>query len=68
MSDFSRPAFQREVLVSVVKLCIITGVSFYTISWLLKKIDPTNNKQKQTAKLKAEQQLKRVGKSEVRKY
>ena len=52
MGDFNSQLFQREVLVTVIKISVITGISYCAINWLLKQIDPTNNKQKKTAKEK----------------
>lgn len=52
MSDLGNALFQREIAATVIKLCAVTGLSFLAMTYLLKKIDPTNNRQKESAKLK----------------
>lgn len=52
MGDFNSQLFQRDVLVTVIKISVITGISYCAVSWLLRQMDPTNNKQRKTAKEK----------------
>lgn len=52
-------AFSRnEIIGLVIRLTLVSAVTYYSIKWLVAKVDPTN-KSKQKAKERAEKQLKR---------
>lgn len=52
-------AFNRNEIVGlVVRLTLVSAVTFYSIKWLMGQIDPTN-KTKRKARERAEEQLKR---------
>lgn len=61
MSEFSKP----ELLLGLVKLCAAGGLTYLTITYLMNKLDPTNNKQKLVAQHKGKTQLERIGKPKV---
>lgn len=52
-------AFTRnEIIGLVVRLTLVSAVTYYSIKWLMSQVDPTN-KNKRKAKELAEEQLKR---------
>ncbi|CAH0564705.1 unnamed protein product [Brassicogethes aeneus] len=53
------PFSQREVVGLVVRLTLVSAVTFLSIKWLMNQVDPTN-KSKSQAKKKAVSQLKRL--------
>lgn len=60
MSD---PAFSRMEIVSlVVRLTLVSAVTFWSIKWIMNQVDPTN-KSKKNARKAAEEQLKRLASS-----
>ncbi|XP_017768900.1 PREDICTED: ATPase family AAA domain-containing protein 1-B-like [Nicrophorus vespilloides] len=54
-TSFSR----NEIVGLVVRLTLVSAVTFYSIKWIMERVDPTN-KNKKKAKLKAEEQLKKL--------
>lgn len=53
------PGFSRNEIVSlVVRLTLVSAVTFWSIKWLMNQVDPTN-KSKKKARKTAEEQLKR---------
>ncbi|KAK6628502.1 hypothetical protein RUM43_002317 [Polyplax serrata] len=65
MGDQAYQMLQKEIFVTVIKMTIMVGVSYYAISWLTKRLDPTSNRGK-AAKKKAAHQLKKIGKNELK--
>lgn len=52
-------AFTRNELVGlVVRLTLVSAVTFLSIKWLMNQVDPTN-KSKKKARKRAEEQLRR---------
>lgn len=52
-------AFSRnEVIGLVVRLTLVSAVTFLSIKWIMNQLDPTN-KSKKKARKRAEEQLKR---------
>ncbi|XP_063244324.1 outer mitochondrial transmembrane helix translocase isoform X2 [Bacillus rossius redtenbacheri] len=51
---------RSEILSLILRLSIFSGVTYFTIKWMLNQIDPTS-KIKKSAKKKAEEQLQRLG-------
>lgn len=52
-------AFSRsEVIGLVVRLTLVSAVTFMSIKWIMNQLDPTN-KSKKKARKRAEEQLKR---------
>lgn len=52
-------AFTRNEIVGlVIRLTLVSAVTYYSIKWLMSQVDPTN-KSKRKAKERAEEQLKR---------
>ena len=44
--------FSRSEIISlIIRLAILTGVTFFSVKWMITQLDPTN-KQKKTAKKK----------------
>jgi SpoVK/Ycf46/Vps4 family AAA+-type ATPase len=53
-------AFNRNEIISlVVRLTLVSAVTFISIKWLMNQVDPTN-KSKKKARKKAQEQLKRL--------
>lgn len=53
------PGFSRNEIVSlVVRLTLVSAVTFWSIKWLMNQVDPTN-KSKKKARKTAEEQLRR---------
>lgn len=50
---------KAEIIGVVVRLTLVSAVTFISIKWLMNQVDPTN-KNKKRARIKAEQQLKRL--------
>lgn len=46
MGDQALQSIPKEIIVTVVKISVMVGVSYVTISWFLKRLDPTGNKGK----------------------
>ncbi|CAL9708653.1 unnamed protein product [Knipowitschia caucasica] len=55
-----RPLTRNEVLGMMVRLTIFGAATYYSIKWVLEAMDPTS-KQKNQAKKRAEQLMKRIG-------
>ncbi|CAG9763360.1 unnamed protein product [Ceutorhynchus assimilis] len=54
------PGFSRTEIVSlVVRLTLVSAVTFWSIKWLMNQVDPTN-KSKKKARKTAEEQLRRI--------
>lgn len=52
-------AFTRnEIIGLVLRLSLVSAVTYYSIKWIMSHVDPTN-KTKRKAKERAEEQLKR---------
>lgn len=52
-------AFDRNQIIGlVVRLTLVSAVTYYSIKWLISQVDPTN-KNKKKAKARAEEQLRR---------
>lgn len=53
------PGFTRNEIVSlVVRLTLVSAVTFWSIKWLMNQVDPTNQSKKKARKT-AEEQLRR---------
>ncbi|EEB17550.1 conserved hypothetical protein [Pediculus humanus corporis] len=65
MGDQAYQILQKELFATVVKMSIMVGVSYFTISWFLKKLDINGNRG-EAAKKKAAFQLKKIGKTELK--
>jgi len=50
---------RNEIMGLVVRLSLVTAVTFFSIKYIMERIDP-NNKNKKSAKKKAEEQLRRM--------
>ncbi|XP_003445709.1 outer mitochondrial transmembrane helix translocase [Oreochromis niloticus] len=60
-----RPLSRNEVVGMLFRLTVFGAATYYSIKWVLDAMDPTS-KQKNQAKKRAEQQMKRIGVEGVR--
>ncbi|PSN44036.1 ATPase family AAA domain-containing protein 1-B [Blattella germanica] len=51
---------RSEILSLIIRLALLTGVTFFSVKWMITQLDPTN-KQKKTAKKKADEKLRSLG-------
>ncbi|XP_069700171.1 outer mitochondrial transmembrane helix translocase-like isoform X2 [Periplaneta americana] len=51
---------RSEIIGLIIRLALLTGVTFFSVKWMITQLDPTN-KQKKTAKKKADEKLRRLG-------
>lgn len=58
MMSNNMPFSRNEVVGLVVRLTLVSAVTYMSIKWLMNQVDPTNNA-KRKAKKKAQEQLKR---------
>ncbi|ENN73205.1 outer mitochondrial transmembrane helix translocase [Dendroctonus ponderosae] len=58
MSDL--PFTRTEIVSLVVRLTLVSAVTFWSIKWLLNQVDPTSKSKKKARKV-AEEQLRRLG-------
>lgn len=58
MSDL--PFTRTEIVSLVVRLTLVSAVTFWSIKWLLNQVDPTSTSKKKARKV-AEEQLRRYG-------
>lgn len=49
---------RNEIISLVVRLSLVSAVTFLSIKWIMNQVDPTN-KNKKKARKKAQEQLKR---------
>jgi len=47
----TRTISQSEVIGLIIRLAVLTGVTFFSVRWMISQLDPTN-KQKKSAKKK----------------
>uniref|UniRef100_A0A6M2DYD1 Putative aaa+-type atpase n=1 Tax=Xenopsylla cheopis TaxID=163159 RepID=A0A6M2DYD1_XENCH len=51
---------RNEIVQLLVRLSLVSAVTYFSLKWVMSHIDPTN-KNKKNAKTKAEEQLRRIG-------
>jgi len=56
----TRTISQSEVIGLIIRLAVLTGVTFFSVRWMISQLDPTN-KQKKSAKKKADEKLRCLG-------
>lgn len=56
---------KSDIISLVVRLTLLSAATYFSVKWMLNQLDPTN-KQKKTAKIKALEQLRRLGVSGVK--
>ncbi|KAJ9594105.1 hypothetical protein L9F63_014471 [Diploptera punctata] len=49
-----------DVISMIIRIALLTGVTFFSVKWMISQLDPTN-KQKKTAKKKADEKLRSLG-------
>lgn len=52
------PFSRNEIISLVVRLSLVSAVTYMSIKWLMNQVDPTNNTKKK-AKKRAQEQLRR---------
>uniref|UniRef100_A0A1B6DC69 AAA+ ATPase domain-containing protein n=1 Tax=Clastoptera arizonana TaxID=38151 RepID=A0A1B6DC69_9HEMI len=55
----------QEIVSLVVRITLFSAATYFSVKWMINHLDPTN-KQKKSAKIKAQEQLRRLGVSKVK--